>query len=75
MKACGHVSCGCTWREATRTKKDKSLDYFKKLRDNFETRPTVEQIFNERALKVGKRLLASYEISKLIAKAGKPGNR
>jgi hypothetical protein len=55
-------------------KKDKSLDYLKILRDNFQTRPTVKQMFNERAPKVDKGLLASYEISKLIAKAGKPHN-
>jgi molybdopterin biosynthesis enzyme MoaB len=43
-------------------KKDKSLDYLKKLLDNFKTRPTAKKILNERALQ------ASYEISKLIAK-------
>jgi hypothetical protein len=55
-------------------KKDKSLDYFKKLRDNFQTRPTVKQMFNERAPTVDKGLLASYEISELTAKPGKPHN-
>jgi hypothetical protein len=55
-------------------KKDKSLDYLKKLRDNFQTRQTVKQMFNEKAPNVDKSLLAFYEISKLIAKAGKPHN-
>jgi hypothetical protein len=50
-------------------KKDKSLDYFKKLRDNFQRRPTVKQMFNEKAPKVDKGLLASYEISKANCKS------
>jgi hypothetical protein len=46
----------------------------KNLRDNFQTRPIVKQMFNEKAPKVDKGLLAFYEISKLTAEAGKPQN-
>ncbi|XP_076348271.1 SCAN domain-containing protein 3-like [Tachypleus tridentatus] len=54
--------------------KDKPLEYFKKLRDDFQARKTVSQLFNSKVCKMSDGLLASYEISKIIAKAGKPHN-
>ena len=55
-------------------KKNKSLEYFQKLRDDFKGRNTLEQIFRKQACNIDKGLLASYEISKIIAKSGKPHN-
>ena len=55
-------------------KKDKSVEYFKKLRDDFQARKTVSQVFNNKVSKMSDGFLASYEISKIIAKAGKPHN-
>ncbi|XP_076348034.1 protein FAM200B-like [Tachypleus tridentatus] len=54
--------------------KDKPVEYFKKLRDDFQARKTVSQLFNNKVCKMSDGLLASYEISKIIAKAGKPHN-
>ncbi|XP_076347943.1 zinc finger BED domain-containing protein 5-like [Tachypleus tridentatus] len=59
---------------AHKDKKDKPLDYFKKLGDNFQTRTTVKRMLSERATTVDKDFLTSYEISNSIAKAGKPHN-
>lgn len=53
-------------------KKDESLEYFKKLRENFQKKRTIKNMFTDQSAKLDKGLLASYEISKLIAKAGKP---
>ncbi|XP_068246662.1 zinc finger BED domain-containing protein 5-like [Palaemon carinicauda] len=50
-------------------KKDHPVEYFKKLRDDFQTRKTVSQVFNNKVSKMCYGLLASYEISKIIAKA------
>ena len=55
-------------------KKDKPVEYFKKLRDDFQARKTVSRVFNNKVSKMSDGLLASYEISKIIAKAGKPHN-
>ena len=55
-------------------KKDKPVEYFKKLRDNFQARKTVSRVFDNKVSKMSDGLLASYEISKIIAKAGKPHN-
>lgn len=55
-------------------KKDKPLDYFKILHAGFKGKTTVTQMFRQRAAKADKGLLVFYEISKLIAKAGKPHN-
>ncbi|XP_076359030.1 SCAN domain-containing protein 3-like [Tachypleus tridentatus] len=54
--------------------KDKPVEYFKKLCDDFQARKTVSQLFNNKVCKMSDGLLASYEISKIIAKAGKPHN-
>ncbi|XP_076348273.1 SCAN domain-containing protein 3-like [Tachypleus tridentatus] len=54
--------------------KDKPVEYFKKFRDDFQARKTVSQLFNNKVCKMSDGLLASYEISKIIAKAGKPHN-
>ncbi|XP_076324409.1 zinc finger BED domain-containing protein 5-like [Tachypleus tridentatus] len=54
--------------------KDKPVEYFKILRDNFQARETESQFFNNKVCKMSDGLLASYEISKIIAKAGKPHN-
>ncbi|XP_068224017.1 SCAN domain-containing protein 3-like, partial [Palaemon carinicauda] len=55
-------------------KKDHPVEYFKKLRDDFQTRKTVSQVFNNKVSKVCYGLLASYEISKIREKAGKSHN-
>ena len=55
-------------------KKNQPVEYFRKLRDDFQARKTVTQVFNNQVSKINDGLLASYEISKIIAKAGKPHN-
>ncbi|XP_038637238.1 SCAN domain-containing protein 3-like [Scyliorhinus canicula] len=55
-------------------KKNQPVEYFRKLRDDFQTRKTVTQVFNNKVSKMNDGLLASYKISKIIAKAGKPHN-
>ena len=54
--------------------KNKPLEYFRRLRDDFRSRKTLGQIFTKQGQKKDKGLLASYEIAKIIAKAGKPHN-
>jgi len=54
--------------------KDKSLDYFKNLKKNYFSRKTVSTMFEMHSLNLDKGLLASYEISNLIARAGKAHN-
>lgn len=51
-------------------KKDKPLEFFKALRNNFEKRPVLTQLLTERTQKLDKGVVASYKISKLIAKTG-----
>ena len=61
--------------ETKHKKKKKQLaEYFRKLCDAFQERKTVSQIFSSQVSKMNNGLLASYEISKLIAKSGKPHN-
>ena len=55
-------------------KKNEPIQYFRKLRDDFQGRKTLIQMFSSQARKVSNDLLASYEISDIIAKAGKPHN-
>lgn len=53
-------------------KRDKPLEYFKKLREQFQKKPSIKQMLTEKVNKLDKGLVASYEISNLIAKSGKP---
>ena len=55
-------------------KKDKPVEYFKKLHDDFQKRKTVPQVFANKVSKMSDGFVASYEIRKIIAKAGKPHN-
>ena len=48
-------------------KKDKPVEYLKKLRDDFQKRKTVPQVFANKMSKMSDGFLASYEISKLLA--------
>lgn len=52
-------------------KKDKPVEFFKKLRDDFRSRKTILQVFNEKSSMIDNGLIASYEISQLIAKVGR----
>ncbi|XP_076058608.1 zinc finger BED domain-containing protein 5-like [Oratosquilla oratoria] len=53
-------------------KKDKSLEFFKNLRDEFQGRMTVKFMLTQKVAKIDGGMLASYKISNLIAKVGKP---
>jgi hypothetical protein len=53
-------------------KKDKPLAYFMHLKEQFEKRLTVTSLFKKKENALEKGLLASYKISHLIAKTGKP---
>ena len=55
-------------------KKDKPVKYFKKLYDDFQKRKTMSQACDNKVSKLSDGFLASYEIRKIIAKAGKPHN-
>ena len=55
-------------------KKNEPVEYFRQRRDDFNGRKTMFQVLDSRASKVKDGLLASYGISKIIAKAGKPHN-
>ena len=55
-------------------KMDKPLIYFKNLRENFHNRNTIDNIVVRNTVKTEAELLASYHISQLIARAGKPHN-
>ncbi|XP_076044729.1 zinc finger MYM-type protein 6-like [Oratosquilla oratoria] len=57
---------------AHKDKKDKPLDIFKNLRDEFQGRMTVNRMFTQKVAKIDRGMLASYKISNLIAKACKP---
>ncbi|XP_076315768.1 protein FAM200C-like [Tachypleus tridentatus] len=49
-------------------KKDKHLDLFKNLGDNFERRAMLKQMFTQTSQKLDKGLVSSYKISKVTAK-------
>ncbi|KFD48456.1 hypothetical protein M514_10674 [Trichuris suis] len=51
-------------------KKDKPLEYYQNLWNNFGKRKTLSRMVTERSKKLDKRVIASYEISQLIAETG-----
>ena len=53
-------------------KMDKPLIYFQNLRENFHNRNTIDNIVARNTVKTEAGFLASYQISQLIAEAGKP---
>ena len=53
-------------------KADKNLAYFQSLRENFQKRKTIGKIFASTSQKSTDGLHASYNISLLIARSGKP---
>lgn len=53
-------------------KKDNNLSYFQKLKENFIKQPTLAKLFSSSVQQDGDGLLASYNISLMIAKSGKP---
>ncbi|XP_068241809.1 SCAN domain-containing protein 3-like [Palaemon carinicauda] len=57
---------------AHKDKKDKPLDFIKKLRDEFQGRMTLNHMFTQKVAKVDIGMLASYKRANLVAKAGKP---
>ncbi|KAF2886154.1 hypothetical protein ILUMI_20019 [Ignelater luminosus] len=53
-------------------KTDKNLKYFQTLKDKLQKRPTVDRMFASTSQRNDDGLRASYNISLLIAKSGKP---
>lgn len=53
-------------------KADKNLSFFQSLRDNLQKRPTLSRMFYNASQQNTDGLRASYNISLLIAKSGKP---
>ncbi|KAL4104424.1 hypothetical protein QTP88_019725 [Uroleucon formosanum] len=53
-------------------KSNKNILYFTDLKNKFEKRKTVTGLFNKTHLNNDKGLLASYKVSLLVAKCGKP---
>jgi len=53
-------------------KSNKNILYFSDLKNKFEKRKTVSGLFNKTHLNNDKGLLASYKVSLLVAKCGKP---
>lgn len=51
---------------------DKDLKYFQTLKEKYERRPTVQSMFASTSQSNDDGLRASYNISLLIAKSGKP---
>uniref|UniRef100_A0A2C9M3T7 DUF4371 domain-containing protein n=1 Tax=Biomphalaria glabrata TaxID=6526 RepID=A0A2C9M3T7_BIOGL len=51
---------------------DKDLKYFQTLKDRSQNRPTVDKMFTSTSQREDDGLRASYNISLLIAKSGKP---
>ncbi|XP_055872483.1 zinc finger BED domain-containing protein 5-like [Biomphalaria glabrata] len=51
---------------------DKDLKYFQTLKDRSQNRPTVDKMFTSTSQREDDSLRASYNISLLIAKSGKP---
>ncbi|KFD56813.1 hypothetical protein M513_02490 [Trichuris suis] len=49
-------------------KKDKPFEFFQKLRDTFQKRATLMHMVRERPLRLDDGIVASYKVSKLIAK-------
>jgi hypothetical protein len=56
----------------SRVHSDKELSYFQHLKAKADKRPNVSDLFKKRATDLDKGLLASYEVSLLIAKCDKP---
>ncbi|XP_076044738.1 protein FAM200C-like [Oratosquilla oratoria] len=56
---------------AHKDKKDKLLEFFKNLSDEFQGRMAVNRMFTQKVAKIERGMLVSYKISNLIAKAGK----
>ena len=52
-------------------KKNEPVEYFRQLRDDLKGRRAVFRVLNSKASKAKDGLPASYEISKIVAKAGK----
>ncbi|XP_068200264.1 zinc finger MYM-type protein 6-like [Palaemon carinicauda] len=57
---------------AHKDKGDKSIDFFKKLRDEFQERMAVNYMFTPKVAKVNRGMLVSYKIANLISRASKP---
>lgn len=55
-------------------KRNKTVDFFKDLRQQFINRSTIPKLFTKVNQKTEDGLLASYRIAEMIAKAGKPHN-
>lgn len=53
-------------------KVSKELSFFQHLKAKADKRPAVSELFKKRTTDLDKGLLASYEVSLLIAKCGKP---
>ena len=53
-------------------KADKNLEYFQQLKGKHENRSTISTLFTQQSRQADKGLLTSYNVSKLIAKCGKP---
>ena len=53
-------------------KKDKSVAFFQDLKDKFRKRNTITSMMTNCSEQVGRGLLASYKVSYLISKCGKP---
>jgi hypothetical protein len=53
-------------------RKDKDISYFKELQNKYSKQPTVSSLFASSSKQEDDGLRASYNISLLIAKAGKP---
>ncbi|CAH1977756.1 unnamed protein product [Acanthoscelides obtectus] len=53
-------------------KTEKDLKYFQTLKDKFQRRPTLDRMFASTSQRIDDGLLASYNISLLTAKSGKP---
>ncbi|XP_026532395.1 SCAN domain-containing protein 3-like [Notechis scutatus] len=59
-------------KKAHPDKADKNLTFFQSLRDKFQKRPTLSHMFSNASQPNTDGLCASYNISLLIAKSGKP---
>ncbi|CAH1977859.1 unnamed protein product [Acanthoscelides obtectus] len=59
-------------RRCHRDKTEKDLKYFQTLKDKFQKRPTLDRMFASTSQRNDDGLRASYNISLLIAKSGKP---
>ncbi|XP_065568930.1 protein FAM200B-like [Artemia franciscana] len=59
-------------RRCHHDKTDKDLEYFQKLKENNEKRPTMHSMFASTSERTDDGLQACYNISYVIAKSGKP---